>query len=81
MILSEYIVRGCTDPVDTKSTRNYVDLRSSNPKEFWSLLCTNDRKDKANNIKLDDLSEYFCKLNQYTNNYVEMDFQNAEDKQ
>ena len=31
-------------------------LRSSNPKEFWSLLCTNDRKDKANNIKLDYLS-------------------------
>ena len=53
-------------------------LRSSNPKEYWSLLCTNGGKEKLNKIQLDVLAKYFADLNQDKNEYDDSDFTRTE---
>ena len=36
-------------------------LKNANPKEYWKLLCTNDKKEVVSKIHVDVLSEHFKK--------------------
>ena len=46
-------------------------LKNANPKEYWKLLCTNDKKEVVSKIHVDVLSEHFKKLNNAENIYDE----------
>ena len=48
-------------------------LKNANPKEYWKLLCTNDKKEVVSKIQVDVLSEHFKKLNNDENIYDEHD--------
>ena len=54
-------------------------LRSNNPKEYWKILCSGDKKESIEQIKLDALSDYFRTLNIHQNNYEEREFLLAKD--
>jgi hypothetical protein len=53
-------------------------LKASNPKEFWKLLCTNDKKRITEKIQISVFSEYFKKLNTDNNVYETEDFKDVE---
>ena len=55
-------------------------LRTRNPKEFWKLLCSADKKDTANKIKLEVLTEYFKNLNIDKNDYNDNENVLADDR-
>ena len=48
--------------------RKLRSLKSSNQREFWKLICTNDGI-KTTRIKLDVLSNYFSHYNKDENKY------------
>ena len=54
-------------------------LRSNTPKEYRKILCSGDKKESIEKIKLYALSDYFRTLNIDQNNYEERDFLLAKD--
>jgi hypothetical protein len=53
-------------------------LKTSNPKEFWKLLCTNDKKKSVEKIQIDVFNEYFKKLSTDNNKYEIDDFKDTK---
>ena len=43
--------------------RKIRELRTSNPKEFWKIINSKDRKKKVTNVNLDELFDFFKDLN------------------
>ena len=71
-------IKNATKKFQKKFNKKLRILRSSNPKEYWSLLCTNGGKEKLNKIQLDVLAKYFADLNQDKNEYDDSDYARTE---
>jgi hypothetical protein len=60
--------------------RKLRNLRTNNPKDFWKLLCSGDKKDVTSKISLDAPSDYFKDLNIDKNEYNANEQTLAEDR-
>ena len=72
-------IRNAVRKYEKNFNRKLRSLRSSNPREFWKLICTNDGKQTTTKIKLDVLSNYFSHLNKDENKYDDIEIERSSD--
>ena len=50
--------------------RKIREIRTFNPKEFWKIINSKDRKKKVTNVNLDELFDFFKDLNTNQNDDI-----------
>ena len=72
-------IRNAVWKYEKNFNRKLRSLKSSNPSEFWKLICTNDGNQTTSKIKLDVLSNYFSHLNKDANKYDDIEIERSSD--
>ena len=72
-------IRNAVRKYENNFNRKLRSLKSSNPREFWKLICTNDGNQTTTKIKLDVLSNYFSLLNKDENKYDDIEIERSSD--